>query len=132
MTQYRIVRDDVIGHSRDIPENYDPMEVIMIRRGDAEVDEEIFDFLNGIFKSEADRVNKYTGNDPVIEEEVKKMGGFGAALVERTEEKARDKTERDRIASMLRRGKTTEEIADFCGYPIEFVKEVEKSMLVTA
>ena len=41
------------------------------------------DFLNGIFKSEADRVNKYTGNDPVIEEEVKKMGGFGAALAEK-------------------------------------------------
>jgi len=24
-------------------------------------------FLNGIFKSETDWVNKYTGNDPVIE-----------------------------------------------------------------
>ena len=79
MTRYHIVKDDVIGHSEDVPENYDLMEVIMIRRGDAEIDAEIFDFLNGIFKSETDRVNKYTGNDPVIEKEVKKMGGFGAA-----------------------------------------------------
>ena len=54
MTRYHIVKEDVIGHSEDTPENYDLMEVIMIRRGDAEIDEEIFDFLDGIFKSEAD------------------------------------------------------------------------------
>ena len=89
MTRYRIVKEDIIGHSKDDPENYDLMEVIMIRRGDAEIDEEIFDFLNGIFKSETERVNRYTGDDPVIAEEVKKMGGFGAALVEKTEMRAK-------------------------------------------
>ena len=68
MTRYRIVKEDVIGHSRDVPENYDLMEVIMIRRGDAEIDEEIFDFLNGIFRSETERINRYTGDDPVIAE----------------------------------------------------------------
>ena len=41
MTRYHIVKDDVIGHSEDVPENYDLMEVIMIRRGDAEIDAEI-------------------------------------------------------------------------------------------
>ena len=60
-----------------------------IRRGDAEIDEEIFDFLNGIFKSETERVNRYTGDDPGIAEEVRKMGGFGAALVEKTEMRAK-------------------------------------------
>ena len=54
MTRYHIVKEDVIGHSEDVPENYDLMEVIMIRRGDAEIDAEIFDFLNGIFKSETE------------------------------------------------------------------------------
>ncbi len=54
MTRYHIVKDDVIGHSEDVPENYDLMEVIMIRRGDAEIDAEIFDFLSGIFKSETE------------------------------------------------------------------------------
>ena len=71
MTRYYIVKDDVIGHSEDVPENYDLMEVIMIRRGDAEIDAEIFDFLNGIFKSETDRVNKYTGSDPAISDGTK-------------------------------------------------------------
>ena len=41
--------------------------------------------------------------------------------------------ERDtiKISEMLRSGKTAEEIADFCGYPIEQVKAVEKEMLVS-
>ena len=86
MTRYHITKEDVIGHSRDIPEYYDLMEVIMIRRGKIEIDEEIFDFLNGLFKSDVNRVIKYTGSDDVIEGEVKKMGGFGQALVDKTEE----------------------------------------------
>ena len=85
----RLRKEDVIGHSKDGYESYDLMEVIMIRRGDAEIDEEIFDFLNGIFKSETERLNRYTGDDPGIAEEVKKMGGFGAALVEKTATRAR-------------------------------------------
>ncbi len=40
------------------------------------------------------------------------------------------KEQRDRIGMMLRDGHTPEEIADFCGYPIELVREVEESMLV--
>ncbi len=41
--------------------------------------------------------------------------------------------ERDtvKISEMLRSGKTAEEIADFCGYPIEQVKEVEKELLIS-
>ncbi len=32
---------------------------------------------------------------------------------------------------MIRRGKTVDEIVDFCGYPYEQVKEVEESLLAT-
>ena len=32
---------------------------------------------------------------------------------------------------MLTKGKTVEAIADFCGYPIDLVREVEKNLLVT-
>ena len=94
------------------------------------------DFLNGIFKSETDRVNKYTGNDPVIEEEVKKMGGFGAALVEKTETWARaegrEQEQRERIEVMLRKGLKPEEVANYGDYPLSLVKEVENNMLSLA
>ena len=90
------------------------------------------DFLIGIFKSETDRVNKYTGNDPVIEEEVKKMGGFGAALVERTETRVREQEQRERIEVMLRKGLKPEEVANYGDYPLALVKEVESNMLSLA
>ena len=93
-------------------------------------------FLNGIFKSETDRVNKYTGSDPVIEEEVKKMGGFGAALAEKNRNEGigigREQRDREKIEEMLRKGKTPEAIADFCDYPLTLVKEVEENMLSLA
>ncbi len=52
---------------------------------------------------------------------------------ERAEGRTEGRTERDKekIAEMLTRGKTVEAIADFCGYPIDLVREVEQSLLVT-
>ncbi len=43
-----------------------------------------------------------------------------------------EEADHETISRMLRSGKTAEEIADFCGYPIEQVKNVEKEMLVSA
>ena len=36
-----------------------------------------------------------------------------------------------KIEEMLRRGKTVDEIVDFCGYPYDQVKEVEEGLLAT-
>ena len=36
------------------------------------------------------------------------------------------------IETMLKNGKTVEEIADFCGYPPELIKSVEEEMLAEA
>ena len=46
-------------------------------------------------------------------------------------EKGRNQRDREKIEVMLRKGKTIEEIVDFCDYPIELVKEVQESLLVT-
>ena len=46
-------------------------------------------------------------------------------------EKGRNQRDREKIAVMLRKGKTAEEIVDFCYYPIELVKSVQESLLVT-
>ena len=52
----------------------------------------------------------------------------------RSEGRAEGRTEgrNAMIEVMLRSGKTPEQISEFCGIPLERVKEVEKSMLVTA
>ena len=38
----------------------------------------------------------------------------------------------EKIADMLRRGKTFEEIVDFCNYPYELVKKIEEELSVDA
>ena len=48
---------------------------------------------------------------------------------EEEREEARDNRDREKITDMLRRGKTVEEIVDFCGYPYDQVKQVEDSLL---
>ena len=83
MTRYRIIQENVIGEAEDNPEEYDLMEVVMIRRGKEEIQEEVFDFLDGIFHSKLEQITKYTGEDSEIEKEVTNMGGFGAALAEK-------------------------------------------------
>ena len=47
-------------------------------------------------------------------------------------EEGGDLRDRERITDMLRRGKTVEEIVEFCGYPYDQVKEIEESFLATA
>ncbi len=43
-----------------------------------------------------------------------------------------DLRDAQRIEDMLRRGKTAEEIIDFCGYPDELVKKIETEMRANA
>ena len=44
------------------------------------------------------------------------------------EEKGRKIRDQEKIEEMLRRGKKPEEIADFCGYPMELILKVEKGI----
>ncbi len=63
------------------------------------------------------------------------MTKVGQIIYEEQEEavkKAVDSREVQRIEDMLRRGKTLDEIVDFCGYPYDQVKKVEENLLATA
>ncbi len=64
------------------------------------------------------------------------MGGFGAALVEKAETRARaegrEQRDREKIEEMLRDGHTPEEIVNFCKYPMALVLDVEKNLLSLA
>ncbi len=47
-------------------------------------------------------------------------------------EEGGDIRDNKRISDMLRRGKTVDEIVDFCGYPKNQVEKVEKEMAVSS
>ena len=42
-----------------------------------------------------------------------------------------EKEQKSQIEKLLKKGKTPEEIVDFCDYPAELVKAVQESLLVT-
>ena len=46
-------------------------------------------------------------------------------------EEGRESEQKRQIEKMLKKGKTIDEIVDFCDYPIELVKEIQESLLVT-
>ena len=45
-------------------------------------------------------------------------------------EEGKNRRDREKIEAMLRKGKTVEEISDFCDYPIELVRDVEQEIIV--
>ena len=47
------------------------------------------------------------------------------------QEIGRNQRDREKIEIMLKKGKTAEEIVDFCDYPLTLVKSVQESLLVT-
>ena len=46
--------------------------------------------------------------------------------------KGRDEEVQERIGIMLRKGRTPEEIADFCDYDLDLIREVEQNMMAMA
>ena len=57
------------------------------------------------------------------------MSGLGMSIYEEGIEKGIERERISRIENMLRRNKTAEEIAEFCGYSLEEVKKIEAQML---
>ena len=67
-------------------------------------------------------------NQEIGREEGRKEGR--AEGREEGREEGRNERDKEKIEEMLRDGKTPEEIADFCKYPLSLVKSVQESLLV--
>ena len=92
VTRYHMTKEDLIGLSRDKPELYDLMEVVMIRRGDDKFTDGILDYLTGLFSHDIDRMDRYSHikGDSETVEEVRRMGGFGKALAEKNRKEGKE------------------------------------------
>ena len=85
VTRYYFVKEDLIGHTDEPTEDYDLMEVVIIRRGKKTPDCDIFKYLNAVFTSDKENIQKYIDMDrnPQIREEVDKMSGMGQSIYEK-------------------------------------------------
>ena len=53
---------------------------------------------------------------------------FVEGIKQEGREEGREEEQRDQISKMLRKGKTPEQIADFCDYPMKLVLEVQSDL----
>lgn len=97
MTRYYIKKEDVIGYTEEPKEDYDLMEVILIREGEEPLKEGVFDYLNSLTQADLERTKKYSDIEwsEALNEEAKRMPGFADTLIKKTEieSKAKGKVE---------------------------------------
>ena len=88
ITEYSIVKRDILGETNEPEKDYDLMTVIMIRRNDEEkenTDNSLLDYLDAIFAADLSHIDDYvdiTQNQNAIEE-VMHMNGLGNSIYER-------------------------------------------------
>ena len=65
VTEYTIKKNEVIGKVDEPEADYDLLSVIMVRLGSNEGKEEIFDYLNSVFKGDVEKVKEYIDIDTI-------------------------------------------------------------------
>ena len=86
VSRYYIEKEDLVGKADIAKEIYDLMEVVIVRRGkNGHFDAPVFDYLNAVFASDIESIDKYTpaSKNPELVKEVRKMPGMGQAILER-------------------------------------------------
>lgn len=87
VTEYTIKKNEVIGKVDEPEADYDLLSVIMGRLGSNEGKEEIFDYLNSVFKGDVEKVKEYIDiedNEDIVEG-VNGMDGFSESISRRAE-----------------------------------------------
>lgn len=130
MTRYSINKEDIIGNTNEPPEDYDLMELIIIRRGEEASEDQIFQYLDALFKSDIMRMKEHSTVEwpEEVEREVREMYGFGAALVKDAEKRAETRTinqmNKEIANRMILKNQSIESIAEFLNIPVQKVTEI--------
>ena len=85
LTEYSFSKKDIIGRADEPEDEYDLLTVIMIRQGKEPEENGIFEYLNGIFDGDINRIQKYSHikwSEP-FQKEASKMTGFGDRIYEK-------------------------------------------------
>ena len=137
ITKYSMKEQSLIGDVKEDITDYDLMSIYMIRLG-TEIDENnesILRLLGTIFKSRdsktQERILEDEYNIPMMlpkKGEVNDMGSLGEGIFE----EGAEYKELQIIQTLLKKGKSVEEVADLLDVDIDKVKAVEENMLVNA
>ena len=128
LTEYSFSKKDIIGVANEPEEDYDLLTVIMIRQGKEPEENGIFEYLNGIFDGDINRIQKYSHikwSEP-FQKEASKMTGFGDMIYERGIQQGRHE---GMILGALMSGKTPEEVSKMLNLPLEEIKKVQEQQM---
>ena len=128
LTEYSFSKKDIIGIADEPEDEYDLLTVIMIRQGKELEENGIFEYLNGIFDGDINRIQKYSHikwSEP-FQKEASKMTGFGDRIYEKGIQQGRHE---GMILGALMSGKTPEEVAEMLNLPLEEIKKVQEQQM---
>ena len=140
LTEYSFSKKDIIGVADEPEEDYDLLTVIIIRQGKETEENGVFEYLNGIFDGDINRIQKYSHikwSKP-FRKEASKMTGFGDRIYEkgmRTGEQngiqkgIQQGRHEGMILGALMSGKTPEEVAEMLNLPLEEIKKVQEQQM---
>lgn len=108
----------------------------MIRQGKELEENGIFEYLNGIFDGDINRIQKYSHikwSEP-FQKEASKMTGFGDMIYERgiqqgMQQGIQQGRHEGMILGALMSGKTPEEVSKMLNLPLEEIKKVQEQQM---
>ena len=130
-TNYTICKNDLIGSVEEAEENFDLLDVIIIRRG-GDSREKIFDFLTAVFQGKLQDIEKYVPvkENETIRQEVETMSGLGASILERGYEQGIEQgieqATADFVKRMLQEGEDLSKISLYSGCTMEQVQQIKE------
>lgn len=130
ITRYHMEKEDIMGKCNESDAYHDLMEVVIVRRGTEVLENTLFEYLQGVFTTDFDMINKYVDvkNNDEVKEALKTMCGLGEAL----ENKGVEKGKLIQLIELVESGDLTEERAsEKAGMTLETFKKVMQELLVS-
>ncbi len=86
ITRYHIEKEDIMGQCNESDALHDLLEVVIVRRGAEALENTLFEYLEGVFTTNFDTINKYVDveENQKVKEVLKTMSGLGEALENRS------------------------------------------------
>lgn len=119
ITRFYVAKEEVIGNAQSKPEDYDLMELVILRLGDKETEHYLLGMLTTLFWKKMSAKRRMTELEEIygipmkqkLREEVGHMCTYSAAIRERAEEEGREE-ERERIHNLYKRLKAENRMDD--------------------
>ena len=141
LAEYSFSKKDIIGETEESKEDYDLLTVSVIRQGKETKENGIFDYLQGLFECDINKIQKYSHirwSEP-FQKEASKMTGFGDMIYEKGmrtgEQNGMQKgIQQGRYEGMilgaLMSGKTPEEVSEMLNLPLEEIKKIQEQQMM--